>query len=100
MDLTRRTNSLGESVILYNPMKNKWMSREVQRNLPETTICRQCGISKIFCCYCTGNGEQEWIDPGVIGVAALITNKHEYSTYIRIYELDNVCELRIVYYSH
>lgn len=71
-------------------MKNKWMSREVQRNLPDSYICRQCGISKVFCYYIDGNSDNGWIDPGIIGVAALITNKHQYSTYIRLYELDNV----------
>ena len=72
-------------------MKNKWMSREVQRTIPEMYLCQQCGVAKIFCSYFDGNVNHDWRDPGVIGVVSIITHKHDYSSYIRLYELDNVC---------
>ena len=72
-------------------MKNKWMTREVQRTLPENYVCLQCGISKIFCCYSSLNVDKEWRDPGIVGVTSIISHKYDFSTFIRLYELDNVC---------
>ena len=76
-------------------MKNKWMSREVQRLLPEGYDCKQCGIVKLFCAYFQGGIEQEWKDPGIVGIGALIQHQQSLSTYIRIYELEDVYYGRI-----
>ena len=71
-------------------MKNKWMSREVQGTLPENYICCQCGVVKIFCAYSNKAIDHEWRDPGIVGVASVITSKEDFSCYIRIYEFDKV----------
>ena len=76
-------------------MKNKWMSREVQRILPEGYTCKQCGIAKLFCAYYNGTIEQEWRDPDTVGIAALIQEENSFSTYIRMYELEDVWVLAI-----
>lgn len=71
-------------------MKNKNMVKEIQRLLPESYECRQCGVAKLFCAYAKSSQESEWRDPGIVGVAAVITQNKTYSTYIRVYEFDNV----------
>ena len=71
------------------------MSREVQRILPEGYTCKQCGIAKLFCVYCSGPIEQEWRDPETVGIAALIQQEDTFSTYIRMYELEDVWILAI-----
>lgn len=76
--------------LIIRIMKNKWMSREVQHLLPEGYDTKQCGVVKLFCTYFKGGIEQEWKDPGIVGIGALIQHQQSSSTYIRIYELDDV----------
>ena len=84
--------------LLHN-MKNKQMVKEVQHILPPEYVCRQCGIVKLFCAYGNETKEKVWIDPGIIGVAALINNTSTYSSYIRIYELSNVLKHHVILFS-
>ena len=80
-------------------MKNKWMSKEVQRLLPEDCNCLQCGVAKVFAVYKKSPPEQDWRDLGVVGIAAVILNTHTGATFLRLYEFDNVCGLSDVFHS-
>ena len=71
-------------------MKNKQMVKEVQHILPPEYVCRQCGVVKLFCAYGNDIKDSVWLDPGIVGVAALITHTSTNSSYIRIYEFSNV----------
>lgn len=71
-------------------MKNKYMVKEVQKVLPDSYDCLQCGIAKLFCAYSDTVTDSEWRDPEITGVAAIITQVNTYSTYIRVYEFDDV----------
>ena len=71
-------------------MKNKYMVKEVQKVLPDSYDCLQCEIAKLFCAYSDTVTDSEWRDPEITGVAAIITQVNTYSTYIRVYEFDDV----------
>ena len=79
-------------------MKNKQMVKEVQHILPPEYNCRQCGIAKLFCAYGNEIKESVWLDPGIVGVAALITNSSTYSSYIRIFELSSVLNFTSIHF--
>ena len=80
-------------------MKNKWMSKEVQRLLPEDYSCLQCGVAKVFAVYKKSPPEQDWRDLGIVGIAAVIINTNTGATFLRLYEFDNVCGLLDVFHS-
>ena len=80
-------------------MKNKWMSKEVQRLLPEDCNCLQCGVAKVFAVYKKSPPEQDWRDLGIVGIAAVILNTHTGATFLRLYEFDNVCGFSDVLHS-
>ena len=66
------------------------MVKEVQKVLPDSYDCLQCGIAKVFCAYSNTVIDSEWRDPEITGVAAIITQVNTCSTYIRVYEFDDV----------
>lgn len=66
------------------------MVKEIQRLLPESYECRQCGVAKLFCAYAKSSQDLEWRDPGIVGVAAVITQNKILFYIYSCYEFDNV----------